>query len=122
MSFVPLTVFANQPQTTVSSGGTGAPVAGTVETWTVNSSSTFPAVELGAQQFHVCDPSATSELILVQNIAGTTWTVKRGDENTVPVSHNGGFTVVQVVSAGEFAALQYPPWQFPVQAYGAQGD
>src|SRR5215472_9159812 len=122
MPYIPLTVFANQPQTTVTSGGTTAPTAGTVETWTVNSSASFPAVEIGAQQFHVADPAANSELITVQNISGAVWTVQRGAESTTPVSHVAGFTVTQVVSAGDLQNLQYPPWQFPVQRYGAQGD
>lgn len=122
MAFVPLPVFGNLPQTTVVSGGTTAPTAGTVETWTVNSSASFPGVKYGAQSIHVSDPAANSELITVQGISGSTWTVARGAEGTVPVSHAGNFTVIQVVSAGDLQGLQYPAWQFPVQAYGAEGD
>jgi hypothetical protein len=120
--FIPLEVFTNQAQTTVTLGGTGAPASGTQETWTVASSSSFPAVELGAQQFHVADPALASEMITVQNVSGTTWTVIRGAEGSATVAHAAGFTVVQVVTASALAALQYPAWQFPVQAYGAQGD
>jgi hypothetical protein len=120
--FIPLEVYADNPSTLVSSGGSTAPVAGTVETWTVVSSASFPAVELGATQFHVADPAQPSEVITVQNVSGTTWTVARGADNTIPVIHTSGFTVVQVVSAGALAAAQYAAWQFPVQAYGAQGD
>ena len=122
MPFIPLEVFANNPSTTVSSGGTTAPASGTVETWTVASSASFPAVDQGATQFHVADPALPSEMITVQAVSGTTWTVQRGAELSAPVAHAGGFTVVQVVTAGALAHLAYPPWQFPVQAYGAQGD
>lgn len=127
MPFIPLPVFANNPSTTVSSGGTGAPGAGTSESWTVASSASFPAVELGATQFHVADPAQPSELMTVTNISGTTWTVTRGGaaagiDSTTPVAHAAGFTVVQVVSAGDLTQMQYPAWQFPVQAYNAQGD
>ena len=122
MPFIPLEVFANNPSTTVSSGGTTAPASGTQETWTVASSGSFPAVELGAQQFHVADPVQPSEMITVQNISGTTWTVLRGAESSTPVAHAAGFTVTQVVTAGALTQMLYPPWQFLVQAYGAQGD
>ena len=122
MPFIPLEVYANNPSTTVSSGGTTAPSPGTVETWTVGSSATFPAVELGATQFHVADPALPTEMMTVQNVSGTTWTVLRGAEASSPQSHSAGFTVVQVVTAGALANLAYPAWQFPVQQYGAQGD
>jgi hypothetical protein len=120
--FIPLEVFANNPSTTVSSGGTTAPAGGTVETWTVASSASFPVVEIGAQQFHVADPALPGEIITVQNISGATWTVVRGAESSPVAAHAASFTVVQVVSAGDLAGLQYPPWQFPVEAYAAQGD
>ena len=122
MPFIPLEVFANNASTTVTSGGTTAPVAGTAESWTVAASASFPVVELGAQVFHVADPAAPSEMVTVNVTAGTTWQVTRGAEGTTPVAHAGGFQIVQVVTAGTLAALQYPPWQFPVQRYGAQGD
>jgi hypothetical protein len=122
MPFIPLEIYANNPSTTVSSGGTTAPAGGTTETWTVASSASFPVPETGAQQFHVADPAQPSEMITVVNISGTTWTVSRGAESTTPVAHTAGFTVTQVVTAGALTALQYPPWQFPVERYGAQGD
>ena len=122
MPFIPLPVYTNNPSTTVSSGGTGSPGSGTAETWTVASSTGWPAVEIGATQFHVADPALPSELITVTNVSGTTWTVVRGAEASATVAHTAGFTVTQVVSAGDLAGMQYPPWQFPVQGYGAQGD
>jgi parallel beta-helix repeat protein len=92
--------FANNPSTTVSSGGTTAPSPGTTETWTVASSSSFPAAATGTSQFHVGDPVLPTEVIAVTNVSGTTWTVTRGAEGTTPVARAAGFTVQQVVTAG----------------------
>lgn len=119
-------LFTNNTATTVSSGGTTAPASGTVETWTVASSASFPAASstLGTQ-FHVADPGQPTEKIKVTNVSGPTWTVTRGAEGTTPVAHTTGFTVVQVVTAGALAAFrQAKPWQFFVDdpAYGAVGD
>jgi hypothetical protein len=98
-----IVVFANQPTTTVSTGGTSAPAALTSEQWTVASSTTFPAVSataLPSTYFLVADTAATSEIIAVTAITSTVWGVTRGFEGTTPVTHSGGFTVMQVVSAG----------------------
>lgn len=100
---VALELFANLPSTTVTSGGTTAPAPGTVESWTVASSAAFPAASSTASppsQFHVADAAANTEIVLVTNVSGTTWTVTRGDEGTTPVAHNTGFTIYQVVTAG----------------------
>ena len=93
---------ANRATTTVTSGGTDAPVSGTSETWTVASSAMFGAAATGVSQFHVADPAsaASSEIIAVTNVSGTTWTVTRGAESTTPVAHAAGFTVIQDVTAG----------------------
>lgn len=96
-------LFANLPQTTVSSGGTTAPAGGTQETWTVASSASFPAASSAGTvpaKFHVADVAASSELIRVINVSGVTWTVIRGAEGTTPVAHTAGFTACQVVTAG----------------------
>jgi hypothetical protein len=91
----------NAPTTTVNSGGTDAPASGTQESWTVASSSGFPtASTTTGSQFHVIDEAATSEVISVISVSGTTWTVVRGAESTTPVTHTGGFTIIQVVTAG----------------------
>lgn len=85
------------------SGGTTAPASGTTETWTVASSSSFPAASSSATpptQFHVADITANSEIVAVTNVSGTTWTVTRGAEGTTPVAHTAGFTVFQVTTAG----------------------
>ena len=96
-------LFANLPQTTVSSGGTTAPSGGTVENWTVASSTPFPAassVAVPPTEFHVSDIAADTEIIAVTNVSGTTWTVTRGAESTTPVAHTAGFTIKQVVTSG----------------------
>jgi Pectate lyase superfamily protein len=121
---VALELFANQPSTTVSSGGTDAPSSGTVETWTVASSSAFPAASSSAApptQFHVADASssASSELIAVTNVSGTTWTVTRGAESTTPVTHLAGFTVYQVVTAGGMQQASRTDWLNAVTMFGA---
>jgi hypothetical protein len=92
-------LFTNGGLTTVSSGGTTAPAAGTSESWTVASSSTFPAAVANGTQFRVIDPDNPYEVMLVTNVSGTTWTVTRGWEGT-PVLHASGFTVLEVISAG----------------------
>ncbi len=114
-------IFANQPSTTVTSGGTTAPASGTTESWTVASSSPFPVISPGVTQFHVADIATglQSEIIAVTSVSGTTWTVTRGAESTVPVAHAGGFTITQVVTAG--ALGDFPP-VFNVMTYGATGN
>ena len=125
MPFIPQTVYGNVPQGTVAGpGGTTAPAPGTPETWTVTVTTAFPAVVYNATQFHAADQALPGELFLVQVAPGgtgsQTWTIQRGAEGTAPVAHSAGFTVVQVVSAGDLNP--YQPWQFAVQAYGAHGD
>jgi hypothetical protein len=115
-------VFANIPTTTVSSGGTTAPASGTQETWTVASSTGFPAVSSSATpptQLHIADVALNSEIISVINISGTTWTVIRGAESTTPVAHGAGFTIYQVVSAGGYAQLRSLDWLNVVTQFGA---
>lgn len=96
-------IFSNTASTTVSSGGTTAPSAGTTESWTVSSSTGFPAANNAANpptQFRIVDPAANSEVILVTNVSGTTWSVTRGAESTTPVAHSAGFKVMHVVTSG----------------------
>ena len=93
-------LFTDYALTTVASGGTTAPSSGSTETWTVASSSGFPAAATGLTQFHVADPQLPTENILVTNVSGTTWSVTRGAESSTPVAHAAGFTVKQVVTAG----------------------
>ena len=115
-------LFSNLPSTTVASGGTTAPASGTVESWTVASSASFPAASSGATpptQFHVADILLNSEIIAVTNVSGTTWTVTRGAEGTTPVPHVAGFTVYQVSSAGALTQLRSLDWLNVVTQFGA---
>jgi len=115
-------IFGNIPTTTVTSGGTTAPASGTQETWTVASSTGFPAASSSATpptQFHVADVALNSEMISVINVSGTTWTVIRGDEGTTPVAHGAGFTIYQVVSAGAYTQLRSVDWLNVVTMFGA---
>lgn len=99
-------VFTNDATTTVTTGGTTAPAGGTVETWTVASSATFPGASTGAgTQFHVADPAAPTEKILVTNVSGATWTVTRGAEGSAPLAHAAGFTIRQVFTAGWLSSV-----------------
>lgn len=101
-----IVTFANQPVTTVTTGGTGAPASGSPEAWTVASGATFPIASTSttpATYFLVADTAATSEIVAV-TVATTAspwiWNVTRGAENTTPVTHTSGFTVMEVISAG----------------------
>ncbi len=96
--------LVNNASTTVSSGGTDAPAAGTSESWTVASSTGFPAVTSGINQFRIQDPAAPSEIMIVTAISGTAWTVTRGAEGTTPVTHASGFTVDAVATAGALSS------------------
>lgn len=98
-------LFANQAQTTVTSGGTTAPSPGTSESWTVSSSAGFPAAATGVSFFRVTDTAASSEKMIVTNVSGTTWTVTRGAEGTTPVTHSSGFAVQNVITAASLAGL-----------------
>jgi hypothetical protein len=103
-------IFAsNGPTTTVSSGGTTAPSAGTSESWTVASSTGFPAAATGVSQFRVADKAHPTELMIVTNVSGTTWTVTRGAESTTPVAHTAGFTIYQALTAGVLGGLTQRP-------------
>src|SRR5215471_19223419 len=118
---MPVEIYSNLPQTTVSTGGTTAPAAGTGESWTVASSASFPAASGSGSpptHFHVSDPALASELIDVTDVTGTTWTVTRGAEGTTPVAHTAGFTVKQAVTAGGlgFVGVTSSVWTSPAAA------
>lgn len=110
---------ANLATTTVSSGGTDAPSSGSSETWTVASSVMFGAAATGISQFHVADPQLPSEVIAVTNVSGTTWTVTRGAESTIPLAHSPGFTVYQVTTTGFLSKIPVAPDWLNVVTYGA---
>lgn len=120
-------LFANQAQTTVTSGGTTAPASGTSETWTVASSTGFPLASSSASPktfFRVTDVNAgaSGEKMIVTNVSGTTWTVTRGAEGTTPVVHAGGFTIQNVLTAAAlsgFNQVDTTDWVNVIAAYGA---
>lgn len=119
-------LFTNQASTTVAASKT-APAAGTSESWTVASSSAFPSASNSASpatQFYVADPNAPTELILVTNVSGTTWTVTRGADGTTPVTHSSGFTVKNVVPAAwlQRIADRLTKYEFNVRDFGALGN
>jgi hypothetical protein len=112
-------LFADQPQTAITSGGTDAPAAGTVQTLTPASGGGFPAVSPGSSsQFHIADPAAPTELIAVTQ-TGPAWTVTRGAEGTPPVAHQAGWTARQVVTAGVLGSMVQV---VDARAFGARGD
>jgi Pectate lyase superfamily protein len=118
---VGLEVFANDATAVVASGGTTAPSAGTVESWTL-SGSTLPAVSSSATpltQCYITDVANDTEKILVTNISGSTATVTRGSDGTTPVAHTAGFTVRQVVVRASLQAFQSPDWLDVVRQFGA---
>lgn len=117
-------VFANNV-TTVASGssGTTAPAQGTSETWTVTSSAGFPAIgTAGLTQFTVVDVAATSEIILVTQVSGTTWTVTRGAESTTPVAHGTGATYQAIITAAGLNAMVQGPLWYSATAAGIQAN
>lgn len=119
-------LFTNQASTTVAAGQS-AVAAGTTETWTVASSSAFPAASNATyptSQFYVADPAAPTELILVTNVSGTSWSVTRGADGTTPVSHSAGFTIKNVVPSAFLQSIADRLQQetYNVKDFGAKGD
>lgn len=104
-----VTVYANNPsaQRTASSDSSSGSETG----WAMTGS-TFPAASATAvppTQFHIADPAAPSEVILVTTCDGTatpSMTVTRGAEGTTPVTHSAGATFYQIVSAGDLTAMK----------------
>src|SRR6185437_6273528 len=122
MAVAGVTTFANLPTTSVSSGGADAPAPGTTETFTVASSSGWPAASSSANPptgFSFADANLPGEVMRCVNRSGTTWTVTRGAEGTTPVAHLGGFTIVQVTSANDLTALARVDWLNAVTQFGA---
>jgi hypothetical protein len=107
---VPTELFTNTATTTVTSGATGAPAAGTSESWTVASSAGFPAASNAAtppSQFRI---RIESELCLVTHVSGTTWTVTRGIEGSTVAGHANGTQLTHVITAGVLAAFEAMIW------------
>ena len=109
MTAYPVELFANKVSTTVTSGGTDAPSAGTSQTFTVSTSTNWPAADSSTpSQFRIVDQADTHsppEIMIVTNVSGTTWTVTRGAEGPqVPYAHAADWTAVPVLTAGALAA------------------
>lgn len=127
---MPVEVFANTPSCVAAgTSGTTVPASGTSETWTMGAGYTsFPTASPAGSpptQFHIADPAAISEVILVTGGGGgtATWTVTRGAEGTTPVAHAAGATFVQTVTAGALGTfLETVNWLNVKTAYGAKGD
>jgi hypothetical protein len=86
--------FANSASSTLS-GGIGSGDGSLV----VTSAALFPATP----QFRIiCE----NEIMLVTGVAGTTFSVDRGQEGTVATSHGDGFTVTHILTAGALTQLK----------------
>ncbi len=118
-----LELFTNNAAASITSGGGTAPAAGTAELWTAASWSQFPAASpttTPPTTFHIADPGASSELIQVVNTS--TGLVVRGAEGTTPVSHSGGFTVRNVISAGAGAGFRQQVYNVRAEPFNAAGN
>jgi parallel beta-helix repeat protein len=119
-------VYSNGAQTVVSSGGISAVGGGSSETWIVASPGAFPTASSTAPRpttFHVADPAFPTEVIVVTNTSGSSWTVTRGAEGSTPVAHSPGFIVRPVVTAGVLASLRDAPAVLNVKTeFLAAGD
>ena len=90
---MPVDLFANAANTTL----TAALTAGATSL-TVTSSTPFPAVTTAANtQFRVI---IDSELFIVTNVTGLTWTVTPGAEGTTQAAHASGAVVTAIATAG----------------------
>jgi hypothetical protein len=113
-------VYQNVASTTISSGGTDAPAAGTPEYWTAASWSGFPAASnttFPPVKFHIADSDLPGEVIAVLNT--TTGLVMRGANGTTPAAHSAGFTVYNVLTAESSGNL---PQVYNPRQYGATGN
>lgn len=90
-------LFANNPSTTLASGALSGDA-----TITVASSTGFPAAVTGTSQFRIL---VESEIMIVTNVSGTTWTVTRGAESTTAAAHSSGVAVTHVVTAAALKNL-----------------
>src|SRR5690348_10281362 len=90
----------NLASTKVIHGAMDAPPPGTEQTITVEESDgSFPVVRRGEAQFHFKDrdPDRSEELFRCIETNGNHWTVIRGAEDTVPVSHAIKFSIRQIL-------------------------
>jgi len=98
--------YANNPQTTLS----GAVTAGATSI-SVVSAAGFPA----RGKFTII---VDTEIMLVTGVAGLTWTVVRGSEDTAAAAHNNNAVVTGILTKASFLGAHV----IDVRAYGAAGD
>lgn len=95
---MPAENYVNDVYTTLS--GNGGSVNNSTTTWLVASSTGFPSKPFRV----ICE----SEIVLVTNVVGVTWTVTRAQESTTATSHNDGSIVRHVITAAGLSnAIQY---------------
>lgn len=97
--------FANFAQSSLA-----APITANQTTISVASASTFPLVgnfHIVVQSFDVTTqvPTSAPEIMIVTAVAGKTFTVTRGAENTPAIAFASGAQVTNVVTAGVMQAL-----------------
>lgn len=120
---MPKDLFTNDATAIVTSGGTDAPAAGTVETLVVSSATLLPAASSSAgTQFRIVDLNdgqQPHEVMIVTNVSGTSLTVTRGAEGTTPVAHAANWTATHTLTAGAIAPQLFGAGTSPsvVQAF-----
>jgi hypothetical protein len=91
-------LFANTATTTLA-----AALTDTIGTSvSVVSSTPFPAAVTGTSQFRI---RIDSELMIVTNVSGTTWTVTRGAESSTAATHLISAAVTHILTAGSLTAM-----------------
>jgi hypothetical protein len=95
-------LFADQPQTTIASGGTDVPAPGTTQTLTPVSGTGFPAVSAASNsQFHIADPAVDAKTFGA-----------KGDGATDDTSALAAWIDAINQASGTFAAL--PPGRYMI--------
>lgn len=109
-------VIQNAATAVVTVGGTTAPVAGTVETWTITGSGwTVLAAGQVMRLMDFTDLDKTSGFEVMEatanaNGTGVSWTVTRGVEGTTPRAHAANWVVIPVLTAGALDGRYGPPY------------
>lgn len=98
-------ILLNNASFITTSGGTTTPASGTSETWHSSTLAAFAGIVSPNTECRVQDlAGASSEIILVTNVTGTSVTVTRGAEGTTPVGHVVGATFTAVITGGSIAS------------------
>ena len=100
-------------EATVPAGAAGLPVAipGNAENWVMAGGwAGFPAADSISDStlprlFRIFDPDDPREIMRVRQTSGSAWLVVRGDQGTLPVAHDPGFTVRPFITAAGLGAL-----------------